>query len=166
MEPVPSVSTTATAVARLFQSATTAVRVLSQSTALPPTPPSTFAAASPGGAKATRWCTTESGRGRYQPSTRPNQAQNPAPEQALAQNLKKAEGEKGSEDGSIDAGSSGTAQDKNLQVVCFNCGEIGHLNSAYSRPRVCFICQSTNHVVELCPEWKKNPCSCSILWKC
>lgn len=48
-------------------------------------------------------------------------------------------------------------QDKNLQVVCFNCGKIGHLSSTYRRPRVCFICQSTNHVVDLCPEWKKPP---------
>lgn len=56
-----------------------------------------------------------------------------------------------------EAGSSGTALDKNLQVVCFNCGEIGHLSSACSKPRACFICQSTNHVVDLCPEWKKPP---------
>jgi len=48
-------------------------------------------------------------------------------------------------------------QDRNLHVVCFNCGEIGHFSSACSRPRVCFICHSANHVVEHCPAWTRPP---------
>lgn len=43
----------------------------------------------------------------------------------------------------------------NLQVACFNCTQIGHFSSACTRPRVCFICRSTEHVVDECPEWKK-----------
>lgn len=52
---------------------------------------------------------------------------------------------------------AGTALNKNLYVVCFNCGEVGHLSSACNRPKVCFICRHTDHVVELCPEWLKPP---------
>lgn len=60
---------------------------------------------------------------------------------------------------------SAGGQDKNLQVVCFNCGEIGHFSSACSEPRVCFICHSADHVVKLsCVEATSH--DWSILWKC
>lgn len=39
--------------------------------------------------------------------------------------------------------------------MCFNCGEIGHLSSACSRPRVCFIYHNIDHIVDHCPEWLK-----------
>lgn len=55
------------------------------------------------------------------------------------------------------AESSGNGQEKNLQVVCFNCGEIGHFSSVCSKPKVCFICHKADHVVDLCPEWQKTP---------
>lgn len=50
---------------------------------------------------------------------------------------------------------SSAGQNKNLQVVCFNCGEIGHFSSACSKPRICFICQSMEHVAEFCLAWKQ-----------
>lgn len=40
-------------------------------------------------------------------------------------------------------------------MVSFNCGQTGHLYFACNGPKVCFICQSTEHVVDLYPEWKK-----------
>ncbi|CAD6240524.1 unnamed protein product [Miscanthus lutarioriparius] len=49
----------------------------------------------------------------------------------------------------------GKSKGDNLHVVCFNCGQIGHLHSSCNRPKVCFICYSSKHVVDLCPEWKK-----------
>ncbi|KAG0531040.1 hypothetical protein BDA96_05G240100 [Sorghum bicolor] len=53
--------------------------------------------------------------------------------------------------------SSGNGQEKSVQVVCFNCGEIGHFSSVCSKPKVCFICHKADHVVDLCPEWQKTP---------
>lgn len=47
------------------------------------------------------------------------------------------------------------AEDRFPQVVCFNCGEPGHYNTACKSPRVCFICLKEDHVSEKCPEWKK-----------
>jgi hypothetical protein len=47
------------------------------------------------------------------------------------------------------------AKEGNLHVVCFNCGQIGHFSSACKSPKVCFIYRSSEHVVDLCPEWKK-----------
>lgn len=53
--------------------------------------------------------------------------------------------------------SSSMVQNRNIQAVCFNCGEIGHLSSACGRPKVCFICHQSDHVVDLCPAWSKPP---------
>lgn len=39
-----------------------------------------------------------------------------------------------------------------LNVVCYNCGEIGHFSSGCTKPKVCFICHQTDHVVEHCSE--------------
>lgn len=54
-------------------------------------------------------------------------------------------------------GNSEAAQDRNLQVVCFNYGQIGHFSFACNRPKVCFICHSSDLVVDLCPNWMKPP---------
>jgi hypothetical protein len=51
----------------------------------------------------------------------------------------------------------GMDANRNLYVVCFNCGDMGHLSSFCKRPKVCFICRQTDHVVENCPEWLKPP---------
>lgn len=48
------------------------------------------------------------------------------------------------------------AKGKSMDVVCFNCGEIGHYSTACGKARCCFICRLENHVVDDCPEWKKN----------
>lgn len=97
------------------------------------------------------------GWGRNQSVSRQPPTQNQPQGQASPQHQIANETAKGSDAEGTETESSGGVQDKNLQVVCFNCGEIGHLSSACRRPRVCFICQSTNHVVDLCPEWKKPP---------
>lgn len=97
------------------------------------------------------------GRGRSLPPQRQAPPQNRTNNQASNEAPQRAEPEKKSEEQGNEIGGLGTTQDKNLQVVCFNCGEIGHLSSACSKPRVCFICQSTNHAVDMCPEWKKPP---------
>ncbi|KAJ1255740.1 hypothetical protein BS78_K165700 [Paspalum vaginatum] len=49
-----------------------------------------------------------------------------------------------------------SGKEKLLHVICFNFGDAGHVGSGCNRPRVCFICQSTAHLVDnYCPEWKK-----------
>ena len=48
------------------------------------------------------------------------------------------------------------AKEKFMDVVCFNCGDIGHFSTACTKPRCCFICRKEDHVVENCPEWKKE----------
>lgn len=50
-----------------------------------------------------------------------------------------------------------SSQSRNLYVVCFNCGMMGHLSSTCNKPKVCFICQHPDHVVENCPERLKPP---------
>lgn len=47
-------------------------------------------------------------------------------------------------------------KEKVMDVVCFNCGEVGHYSTACKRARCCFICRQENHVVERCPKWSKN----------
>lgn len=68
--------------------------------------------------------------------------------------VERLEKDKQSSDGEDKAESSG---EKNLQVVCFNCGVVGHMSSTCKNPKVCFICQHTDHVVENCPKWLKPP---------
>jgi hypothetical protein len=47
-------------------------------------------------------------------------------------------------------------KDKFMDVVCFNCGDVGHYSMACKRARCCFICRQEGHVVDKCPEWKKH----------
>jgi hypothetical protein len=44
---------------------------------------------------------------------------------------------------------------KTPKVTCFNCGEFGHFSTDCREPRICFICQTANHVVRDYPEWLK-----------
>ena len=46
-------------------------------------------------------------------------------------------------------------KDKSFDVVCYNCGE-GHYSTACKKAKCCFICSQEDHVVDKCPEWKKN----------
>jgi hypothetical protein len=45
---------------------------------------------------------------------------------------------------------------KTAKVTYFNCVEWGHFNNDCKKPRLCFICQTTDHVGRDCPEWLKH----------
>jgi hypothetical protein len=45
--------------------------------------------------------------------------------------------------------------EKLAKVTCYNCAEWGHFNTDCKEPKVCFICQTTNHVGRECPEWMR-----------
>lgn len=64
------------------------------------------------------------------------------------------EGKEGSAEAGVDSSSS-VKDSQHLNVVCFNCGEIGHYSSGCGKAKVCFICHQTEHVVDNCPEWLK-----------
>lgn len=42
--------------------------------------------------------------------------------------------------------------DKIMDIVYFNCGDVGHYSIACNRTRCCFICRQESHVVDKCPE--------------
>jgi hypothetical protein len=46
-------------------------------------------------------------------------------------------------------------QDKQAKATCFNCAEGGHFSTDCRELRLCFICQTTNHVGKDCPKWQK-----------
>jgi hypothetical protein len=41
------------------------------------------------------------------------------------------------------------------KVTRFNYDEFGHFSMDCKEPKVCFICQTANHVGRDCPEWQK-----------
>jgi hypothetical protein len=43
--------------------------------------------------------------------------------------------------------------DKFAKVTCFNCTGWGHFNTDCKDPRLCFICQTADHLGRECPEW-------------
>jgi len=45
--------------------------------------------------------------------------------------------------------------EKLVNVIRYNCGELGHCSSGCHRPKSCFICHSVDHVVDKCHEWQK-----------
>jgi hypothetical protein len=45
--------------------------------------------------------------------------------------------------------------DKQAKVTCFNFGQWGHFSTDCKDPRLCFICQTSDHVGRDCPEWMK-----------
>jgi hypothetical protein len=45
---------------------------------------------------------------------------------------------------------------KMAKVTCFNCAEWGHFSNDCKEPRLCFICQTIDHVGRDCPEWLKH----------
>jgi hypothetical protein len=40
------------------------------------------------------------------------------------------------------------------EIFCYNCGDPDHFSSNCTRPKICFICQKKDHMVNKCPEWK------------
>jgi hypothetical protein len=45
--------------------------------------------------------------------------------------------------------------EKQIRVTCFNCAEWDHFITHCKAPKLCFICQTANHVGRDCPEWVK-----------
>jgi hypothetical protein len=45
--------------------------------------------------------------------------------------------------------------DKLPKMTCFNFAEWGHFSTDCKAPKLCFICQTTDHVGRNCPEWEK-----------
>jgi hypothetical protein len=44
---------------------------------------------------------------------------------------------------------------KQANMTCYNCTEWGHFSTDCKEPKVCFICQTSDHVGRNCPEWLK-----------
>lgn len=165
ISPLPTVAATIPTAATVSAFASPSVWFLPQSSAVPSTSSSiaTGEFHSVWGARSKgRWISRQrpwaSAAGGQNPNPAPNQGPglntNQAPKDPAKEEIKS--GEEGKVVLEVGESSRGN-QDRNLQVVCFNCGEIGHFSSACSRPRVCFICHSTNHVVEHCPAWTRPP---------
>jgi hypothetical protein len=38
-----------------------------------------------------------------------------------------------------------------VDIICHNCGTPGHHKASCKKSKVCFICKSENHLVEVCP---------------
>ncbi|XP_062203848.1 uncharacterized protein LOC133906086 [Phragmites australis] len=47
------------------------------------------------------------------------------------------------------------SQSSSSKVVCHNCGDGGHFSNNCNQSKLCFICKRGDHVVKVCPEWKK-----------
>jgi hypothetical protein len=47
------------------------------------------------------------------------------------------------------------AIEKLASVTCYNCAEWGHFCTDCKEPKMCFVCQTSNHVGRECPEWMK-----------
>jgi hypothetical protein len=46
-------------------------------------------------------------------------------------------------------------KDKLPKVTCFNCAQWGHFSTDCRESKLCFICQTTEHVGRVCPEWNR-----------
>jgi hypothetical protein len=42
-----------------------------------------------------------------------------------------------------------------VKITCFNCAGYGHFSTDCREPRLCFVCQTTDHLGRECPEWNK-----------
>ncbi|KAM0853335.1 hypothetical protein ACQ4PT_051171 [Festuca glaucescens] len=59
---------------------------------------------------------------------------------------------------STGSGSTTTGKaDQYAEVICYNCGELGHHKTACLIPKSCFICGSLEHEVDACRVKKKQP---------
>jgi hypothetical protein len=45
--------------------------------------------------------------------------------------------------------------DKKIKVTCFSFGQWKHFSTDCKEPRLCFMCQTYDHVGKECPEWSK-----------
>jgi hypothetical protein len=41
-------------------------------------------------------------------------------------------------------------------VTCFNCAGWGHFSTNCKEPRLCFVCETSDHIGRECPEWDKS----------
>lgn len=48
-----------------------------------------------------------------------------------------------------------TGGNKASQVICYNCGELGHFISTCSKPKVCFVCFRQDHIADKCLRWRE-----------
>jgi hypothetical protein len=55
----------------------------------------------------------------------------------------------------VEDGEAAESDRRGKEIFCYNCGDYDHFSSNCSKPKICFICQKKDHVVNKCPEWKK-----------
>lgn len=66
----------------------------------------------------------------------------------------------------IESSSSGNVPDEGgvfVDIVCYNCGIPGHHQANCAKPKICFICKSSEHAVDLCPVRKQGHASARFL---
>jgi hypothetical protein len=94
---------------------------------------------------------------RQRPLTQNNQGFRPS-EGQQRQRPERQE-ESGQEETTVDAAvkvpevQSMEEENKQPKVTCFNYAEFGHFSTDCRAPKLCFICQTTNHVGRDCPDW-------------
>jgi hypothetical protein len=47
-------------------------------------------------------------------------------------------------------------EEKEKTIFCYKYGDPDHYNSSCPKPKVCFICQKKDHLVDKCPKWKQH----------
>jgi hypothetical protein len=97
-------------------------------------------------------------RGDQYEEQRPRPHNNQAPRPRGAAPVRQRQGEdqaKGGDNHITMAEQLGDETEKQSKVICFNCAEWGHYSSECKQPRLCFVCQTTEHVGRECPEWQK-----------
>lgn len=88
----------------------------------------------------------------YQPARVPAQQQNTQALQKQAPNVNSVE-LSGEQTHAVVIEEGKLVDSKAAQVVCYNCGEVGHYVSVCSKPKVCFVCFKEDHIAEKCPRW-------------
>lgn len=60
-------------------------------------------------------------------------------------------------------GEVGSSEDKAMHIVCYNCGELGHLCTNCPKPKIYFVCYRKDHMANKCPRWKEPICVVEFL---